>query len=310
MKLVKNEKVFFSEEAHIYLNENGDELIGVTSLMRKHGLGADYSGIPESTLRRAAEEGTALHKEIEDYETGQAVLISPLIQEYQKLGLKCVSVEYLVSDDTTVASSIDGVYEGTKKNTVILVDYKSTQKLHTHALEAQLSIYKVLFERQNPKIKVEGLYCLHLDKKTKKIKGFYPVKDLGSEWVDELIACEREGRVFVDMTEQPQASLVLSDEEITEVVTKAARVDELKATVKVLEDALKAYYDKVCDYMVANNLTELATDGGKFLLRKASTRSQIDKAKLEKIAPELVTQCSKTVNVAASVSFKPDKDAD
>ena len=123
MKLVKNEKVFFSEEAHIYLNENGDELIGVTSLMRKHGLGADYSGIPEATLRRAAEEGTALHKEIEDYETGQAVLISPLIQEYQKLGLKCVAVEYLVSDDTTVASSIDGVYEGTKKNTVILVDY-------------------------------------------------------------------------------------------------------------------------------------------------------------------------------------------
>ena len=37
---------------------------------------------------------------------------------------------------------------------------------------------------------------------------------------------------------------------------------------------------------------------------------KIDKAKLEKIAPELVTQCSKTVNVAASVSFKPNKDAD
>lgn len=308
IKLAQNTNVFFDEVSHSYINQDGELLIGVTSLMKKNGLGADYSGIPEATLKKAAEEGTALHKEIESFELGEAVLESPLIVQYKKLGLKCVAVEYLVTDDTTVASSIDGVYEGSKKNTVVLVDFKSTAKIHKHALEAQLSIYRVLFERQNPKLKVEGLFVLHLDKKTRQIKGFYPVNDLGTEWVDELIACEREGRVFVDTTEQPEASLVLSDEEISDAIAKAAKVDELKAAVKVLEDGLKSYYDKVRDYMLANNLTEMVAPGGKFVLKSAYERTSIDTAKMKKIAPELYTQCSKTSLVAASVSFKPDKD--
>lgn len=304
VQLNKNERVYFDETSHSYLLDGDTLLMGVTELMKKHGLSADYSGVSEATLRKAAAEGTALHKEIETYESGEAVLISPFIQEYQKLGLKCVATEYLVSDDETVASSIDGVYEADEPDSVILVDYKFTQKYHRHALESQLSIYKTLFERQNPHLKVKALYCLHGDKKERKIKGFYPVKDLGSEWVDELLACEREGRVFVDMSEQLTADLVLTGEEISDLVAKSAKVEELKLALKEIEAAIKGYTDRIKDYMEENDIEELPADGGVFKLKKAYERTAIDSAAVKRYAPELYTKCSKTTTIAASVTFK------
>ena len=80
MELNHNTSVFFEPLTHVYLL--GDkELIGVTALMEKHGLGADYSGISQDVLEKAAAEGTAIHKEIEDYDNGLSILMSPLIQE-------------------------------------------------------------------------------------------------------------------------------------------------------------------------------------------------------------------------------------
>ena len=67
---------------------------------------------------------------------------------------------------------------------------------------------------------------------------------------------------------------------------------------------MKVYYDKVRDYMLANNLEELATDGGTFKLKKAYDRTSIDTEAVKRYAPELYTKCSKTTTVAASVSFK------
>lgn len=303
-KLIQNERVFFEPQSHTYLLDGSEVLIGVTELMRKHGLGADYSGIPAATLRKAAEEGTKIHQEIEDYENGSAVLISPLIQQYQKLGLKCIQTEYLVSDNLAVASAIDGVYEGTAKNSVILVDYKTTQKLHRRALEWQLGIYRVLIEMQNPGLTVEACYCLHIDKKKREIIGLVPITPVSDDEVQQLLSADSRGEIYIDQEDEPQAALVLTEDEISDVVAKAAMVDELKAAVKEIEAALKCYYDKVRDYMVANNIETMTTEGGEFKLKKAYERTGIDAEKVKRIAPELYTQCAKTTTVAASVSFK------
>lgn len=304
MKLIENKRVTFEPISHTYLLDGETVLSGVTELMHKFGLGADYSGVKKDVLNAAASEGTALHEEIEKYEAGDAMLVSPFIQQYQKFGLRCIANEYLVSDNETVASKIDGVYEGNEENGVILVDYKFTQKYHRAALEAQLTIYRVLIERQNPGIHVEGLYCLWGDKKTRKINGLFPVKDLGDAWVDELLSCEKDGRIFIDPREVAEASLVLSDEEITDAIAKAEKVEELKAAVKELEAVLKGYYDKVRDYMVENDLETLVADGGEFKLKKAYERTTIDTSAVKRYAPELYVKCSKTTTVAASVSFK------
>ena len=58
--------ITFNEELHKYFD--GDrELISVTTLLKKHGLAPDYSGVSESVLNRKAERGTLVHEEIENY---------------------------------------------------------------------------------------------------------------------------------------------------------------------------------------------------------------------------------------------------
>ena len=315
MELRNNIGVFFDPVSHTYLTDDGVMLIGVTELMKKHGLGADYSGIPEAVLNKAAEEGTALHKEIEDYDNHISVLRTPLIEDYAKLchenGLIFVQSEYLVSDGEMVASSIDGVYglknRNRKNNEVVLVDYKATLKLHTRPLAWQLGIYKVFFERLNPDLKVVACYCLHLDKKTKSIKGLVPIEPVSEAEVEALLQAEREGRIYIDQHDEPTAELVLTDEELASYVAQASEVARLKEQAKAIEDGLKALDKRVLDYMLEHDLVTLPGGGGEFRLKRAYERTTIDTERFKKMQPGLFEQYSKTTTVAASISFKPNK---
>lgn len=306
MHLNRNTNVFFDELSHVYLL--GDkELIGVTSLMKKHGLGADYSGISQKVLDAAAAEGTAIHKEIEDYDNGKAVLISPLIQEYKSLGLKFIASEYLVSDNETVASSIDGVYEGSANNKVLLVDYKSTQKVHKRALMWQLGIYKVLFERQNPGIEVEETLCLHIDKKEQKIKGLIHIDPVSTEEVDNLLCAERDGRIYIDAYEEPSASIVLSEDELQAYIDNQAKVSELKSAIKEIEAAIKAYDARIIEYMQAHGLDKMDAGGGTLTLKKPYIRTGVDTSRLKAKRPDIYEQFLNETTVSASLIYKSNK---
>ena len=313
MELQNNTRVYFEPLSHTYLLDGDKQLIGVTELMKKHGLGADYSGIPEKVLNKAAEEGTALHKEIEDYDNGLSVLRTPLIEQYAKLcaqtGLIFVSSEYLVSDDELVASSIDGVYrlKNGKKNEVVLIDYKSTQKVHTRPLQFQLGIYKVLFERQNHGLKVTATYCLHIDKKLRAIKGLVPIEPVSEAEVDALLEAERQGIIYIDEHDEPSAELVLTDQELAAYVVQQEEITRLKEQIKKIEDTLKGLDNRVKDYMLEHGLDKLEWGGGVFTLKKAYTRTTIDTERFRKVQPGLFEQYSKTTTVQASVSFKINK---
>lgn len=310
MKLINNPNVFFSKEAHIYLC-GGKELPGATTVLRRHGLMPDYSGIPDKVLEEAARKGTALHEAIESYDNGEAVMLTPFLQEYRQIcqenGLKFLVNELLISDEETVASMIDGVYEGSTANSVILVDYKSTIKIHWRSLSWQLSLYKVLFELQFPGIKVEALKVLHLDKKEDKVLGLYPVEEIPESEVDALLQAEKEGRIYIDLYEEPSAELVLTDEELTAYVTQQAEIARLKEQIKGIEETLKGLDKRVLDYMLENDLVTLPGGGGEFRLKRAYERTTIDTERFRRMQPGLFEQYSKTSIVQASVSFKPNK---
>ena len=308
MDLVNNTQVFFEPLSHTYLC--GEKvLIGVTTLMAKHGLSPDYSNIPAATLKKAADEGTAIHREIQDYDNGLSVLRTPLIEEYIALcaekGLKFVASEYLVSDNETVASSIDCVYG--EKNEVILVDIKTTTKPHMRPLAWQLGCYKVFFERQNPGKKVVGCYCLHIDRKAKTIKGLIPVDVVTEAEVDALITAEREGRIYIDEYEEPSAEIVLTDEELSAYVVQASEIASLKDKIKQIEESLKGLDKRVLDYMIEHNLETMEGGGGVFKVKKAYERTSIDTDRLKKMQPGIYDQYKKTTTVAASLTFKPTK---
>lgn len=305
MELQHTDRIFFDETSHSYVLDGDELLMGVTELMRKHNLGADYSGIPDSVLKRAAEVGTGLHKEIQDYENGESVFASELIDEYKKLGLKFIESEYQVSDFSLVASAIDMVYEGSARDKAILVDIKSTEKLHRRSLEWQLGIYRTLFEAQNPGIEVEALFCLHIDKKTRRIKGFIPIDGVSADEVKSLLSTEAEGLIYIDENAVHDASLALNENDIRSYVSSAVEIAALKERIKEIEKGLKGYDERLLAYMSDNNIDELAAPGGVFKRKAPYQQTRVDSAKLKKTYPTVFEKCSKVIEVAASITFKP-----
>ena len=306
MELARNSKVFFEEFSHIYLLD-GKVLMGVTGLMKKHHLSADYSNIRKEVLEQAAEIGTAIHKEIEAYDNGDSVVMTDLLKEYRKLGLKHIASEYLVSDDEMVASSIDGVYEGSVENSVILVDYKTTSKVHTRALEWQLGVYSVLFRRQNPDINVEGCFCLHIDKHKRKILGFIPITPVTEEEVNALFDCERRGEIYQDKAVHEVAPFI-AEVDLASYLANYIKVQEMKAAVKELESRLKEIDSQILQHMLDNGINEMqAGDEGVFRVTKEYTKTTLDSTKLKKDLPEVYEKYSKETKVSASLSFKQSK---
>ena len=306
-----SDRVYFESQSHSYLLDDSVLLSGVTELMKKHGLSPDYGDIPESVLRKAAEEGTAIHREIQAYENGESIFASPLIDEYKDIcaraGLKFVASEYLVSDFALVASSIDMVYE-VREGEVVLVDIKTTQKYHRRALEFQLGIYRYLFEKLNPDIKVVGCACLWIDKKTKHIKDLIEVTPVTTQEVIALLDCERQGLIYVDENDTPDLGEVLSPEDAQLLAQHASQIAELEATLKVLKDADEAIRAKLLDYMESNNIDSISCPGGTFTRREATTKTTVDSKLLQEKYPAVYSKVLKTSAVKGSITYKPTKE--
>ena len=307
MELRNNPNIRFEPVSHTYyLTTKGVFLQGVTELLHKHNLDADYKGVPDWRLNEAAAKGSALHKRIEDYDNQVNLFADEFIDGYIKIcrenGLKFLVNELLVSDEELVASMIDGVYEGSKPNTVKLVDYKSTQKIHWRALSWQLSIYRTLFERQFPGITVESIWVLHMDKKTEKVLGLYPVEPIDESEVDALFECERNGQIYIDTDALPGAELVLSDTELTTYVSNYGEVLVFKDKLEKAQEALKALDEKVLKYMLDNNIVEMVgPDNIRFKVKAAYSTTRVDSKKLQADFPAVYSKVTKQSITKASL---------
>ena len=298
-KLIHNKKTTFEEISHNYIC--GDKLlIGVTSLMKKHGLGADYTGIPEEVLQKAADEGTTIHKLLEDYDNGECVLDNDILAEYKKVMGQYRSVvasEYLVSDNEVVASKIDKVLADCS-----IIDIKTTSKIHTSALEWQLSIYAYLFELQNPGKKVPALYCLHYDKK-KKAFAMYTVKRLSDKMVCELIQAERDGVIYTPIVENQLLQAIPDKDELAEFIATERKIADLQETIKRLTELQNSVREKMKEYMEDNGIDKMESAILKVTLRKGSVRTTIDSKRLKEEHPEIAAEYEKQTVVAPSIQI-------
>lgn len=300
-KLVQNKEVFFSDLVHGYLNSQDKELIGVTSLLKMYGLSADYSGIPADTLQKAADRGSAVHKAIEDWCKGNPFsydgeyfdeVVNDL-EAFKSLGLDVLANEYLVSDNTHIASSIDVVLKD-----LTLVDIKTTSKIHWDAVSWQLSIYKYLFEMQNPKKKVTGLKVLQL----RGGKAVYEdVREIPRDQVLGLIAAYKDG---ADWARPTMEALMQSDQEralqaLTVLEKKAAAI---KSELKSIEDEKKKLNEILLGFMREQNLVKWDINPNFSLTRVlAYNKYSVDTKRLQEEQPELYEKYKKTTIVAEQI---------
>lgn len=294
MKLMQNTRVRFIKEPHSYYLDEVKKLKGVTSLMQEQGLSADYSGIKEDMLNAAAERGRKVHQDIEDYCNGKTVAMTKELKAYIRCGVVPVANEYLVSDNEMIASCIDIVAYG-EDNTVNLIDIKTTRDLYIEPLRWQLSIYKYLFGLQNPDIKVDKLYALHIKNSKAKV---VEIKERPQEEVLALLEAERNWEKYTPKTKElsMETQSMLSSLEVV-----SEKIALIKLSLKEAEDLKKEIEQRVLLEMEQNGLKTLENGPIKVTYVAESERESVDKTRLQNDLPELYEKYKKVTIVAPSV---------
>lgn len=301
MELKKNTQVYFDDLTHTYLF-GGKELIGVTTLMKKMGLSPDYSGIPESVLENAANRGHAVHKAIQtfceegvpviEYNFSEIVLSS--LEAYKTLGIKALANEYLVSDNESIASSIDLVGEDTEG--VTLYDIKTTSEVHRESVAWQLSIYKWLFGLANPYIKVNRLCCIHIRDGVAKI---VEVAEVPREEVLKMIQCFKNGEVYA----QPKVELTHEMEVALEKIEDYERaIQEFERRIKAIKDVQETVKGRILEYMKGQKMKKWeVSENLSFTYIEPTTRQALDSTRLKKEHPDVYSAYLKESQVKESL---------
>ena len=313
MELYKNTRVVFTEDPHSYTLDGVTPLIGVTSLMRKHGLSANYDGIDAATLKRAADLGSMAHQVIENYCNGLPVVETPLVKSFAKLGLNPVATEYLVSDNEVTASKVDLVV-GVGEDSVELWDIKRTSSVHREALAWQLGIYKYLFERANPSVTVTACKCLPIKKgnvedvNADKCGTPVAITPVPASEVERLLECEKSGILYgaPASSDKDEAVVAIIDGNggMDALVQNLSELARIRAVADELDAKLAAVTAEVYDYLLSHDKDSVTVGGVSFKLKRPYERSSFDTTKFKKDHPDMAEAYTKTTVAKGSVSMK------
>ena len=168
---IKDGVLEYIDETHTYLY-NGVVLPSITQLL-KVKFGNKYNGISKETLERAAEQGTAVHKAIEDFEQSGTESSLPELRNYKFLkrayNFECVSNEVPVvlfwNEEAVAAGRLDLVLQEGEQ--IGLGDIKRTSALDKNYLAYQLNLYRIAYQ-QCYGSNIEFLKGLHLREDIRK----------------------------------------------------------------------------------------------------------------------------------------------
>ena len=168
---IKGKLLEFIEITHTYIYD-GIVLPSITQML-KVKFGNKYDGIPSDVLERAAEQGTALHKAIEDYEKQGIESAVPELRNYKFLKraykFECIDNEVpvvLFQDDEPIACGrLDLVIK--EGDAIGLGDIKRTSALDKNYLAYQLNLYRIAYQ-QCYGIEIAFLRGIHLRNDVRK----------------------------------------------------------------------------------------------------------------------------------------------
>ena len=186
-----------------------NELTGVTTILKDVIYRDKYTGIDEAVLRNAADRGTAIHEAVQAYMMGVDYELDPYLQPYELdarvawdawtnnpacAGLVAEAVEYLVSDCKEIASKID-VVRKVGEGKYAIADIKTTYQVDIEYVSWQLSVYKYLFERQNPNSEVVQMQVFWYNRREKMWR-LDDIQDKGTAEVERLLDAWRKGEFW------------------------------------------------------------------------------------------------------------------
>ena len=197
-----------AEGMHHYILEL-NELTGVTTILKDVIYRDKYTGIDDAVLRNAADRGTAIHAAVQAYMMGVDYELDPDLQPYELdarvawdawtnnpacAGLVAEAVEYLVSDCKEIASKID-VVRKVGDGKYAIADIKTTYQIDIEYVSWQLSVYKYLFEHQNPNSEVVEMQVFWYNCREKEWQ-IREIQDKGTAEVERLLDAWRKGEYW------------------------------------------------------------------------------------------------------------------
>ena len=184
----------YLDDTHTYLVD-GEIVPSITQIL-KIKFGNKYSGINQDVLNNAANEGTRVHKAIENYEKLKAEDITcQELKDYKFLKktykFECLDNEVpiiLFKDNKPIAAGrLDLVLEIDKE--LYLGDIKRTSILDKDYLAYQLNLYKIGYE-QCYKKEIKGLKGLHLRAGVRKFVDIPVNKEMAWDLLEEYLKSE------------------------------------------------------------------------------------------------------------------------
>lgn len=267
---MKKSHIVFDEKNHTYtLNGELLPIQGITRMIDRQIFGGKMQKVPESVLRKYAEFGSLVHKEIQDYYEKGILPITDEANAFIKQGIKLLACEFIVSNEY-VATAIDAVGED-----LIIYDYKTSTALDKEYLSWQLSICAYLFEKQTG-LKVKGLMGVHLRGKECKFVGIERKQD---EQVEALIRAELNGEQYMS---EETAMRRLIDLEKT--------IIQIKQEAEMYEERKKVLLTGLGEKMAQMGLKTLKTDNLTLTLVPESTTTTLDTKRLKEEMPEIYKQ--------------------
>lgn len=294
LNLTKSD-VVFNQEAHTY--HLGDkELKGVTGMLSAMLFKDKYAGIDEAVLKKAAAYGSGVHEAIELYHTLGIEDGSDELRVYKTMiesaGLNFEASEYLVSDNETIASSIDLVFTD-KNGEVVLADIKTTYGgLDKTYLSWQLSTYAYLFEKANPGLTVDSLLGVWVRHGQGDIK---PIQRISPAEIEQLI---------YEYANNLPCTLNKAADVPAEVTTLADAIADMELQIKTMTAERDELKEKILGLMRDNNCDKVELDGRVLITRvAATTREALDGKALKESHPDIYAQFLKTSPVKESLKI-------
>lgn len=280
----------FNEKEHIY-ELDGKQLISVTQLLRKHGLAPDFSNVDEETLRRKAERGTMIHKEIENYVTTGDLGFTQEFYDFRNfakdLNLVNMKAEQVVYNDL-VAGTLDLTAERTAEDCGymrVIIDHKTSSHLDKNYLRWQLSVYEYLSGQEYDKF-----YCFHLADKSKIIE----IERIPRAEIERLMECERKGDIY-------KPSLAIDNNLLLELRTMEETIKKTEEQVKLAKEQQDIIKKKLITAMADSGVKSFENDIIKITYIAPSVKKMIDTKALWLNYPEVATAVTKASPTSASV---------
>lgn len=281
----------FDEATHRYF-DGEKELISVTSLMRKHGLSPDYSAVRSDVLKAAAERGTLIHKEIDDFINKQEYGFTREVKEFAEhikfRNCDIIDNEFIVNNDICAGTADLLLMDRT--GFYIIAEIKTTAILHRDAASWQLSIYNYL---DGCKATKGQAFHFNADGRLNVVD--IPLKP--NEEVERLFECERNDEIYTQnlstITEEEFARLA----EIEKVIAEA---EATKKSAEAQRDELKA---AIMAAMERHGVKTFENEKVKLTHIAPSTRTTIDTTRLKAEQPAIAEQYAKTNKTKANLKI-------